>query len=141
MIRRFLAEFKEFAFRGNMVDLAVGIIIGAAFGAVVNSLAKDVLMNVVAAFVGEPNYDRIVWHLGSTGDVAIGRFLTELVSFLMVATALFFVIKGLNRVMGARSTAPDEPPAKKECPRCCTSIPAMATRCPACTSDLEAATA
>ena len=141
MIRRFLGEFKEFAFRGNMVDLAVGIIIGAAFGAVVNSLAKDVLMNVIAAFVGKPDYSTIVWRLGSKGNVAVGRFLTEVVSFLLVAVALFFVIKGLNRMMGARTTAPDEPPAKKECPRCCTSIPAMATRCPACTSDLEEAPA
>lgn len=140
MIKGFLKEFKEFAFRGNMVDLAIGIIIGAAFGAVVNSLAKDILMNVIAAFVGEPNYNGIVWHLGSNGSVAYGRFLTEVVSFVMVAGALFFVVKAINRVMGARSTAP-EPPAKKDCPHCCTSIPVLATRCPACTSDLEPATA
>ena len=140
MIRGFLKEFKEFAFRGNMVDLAVGIIIGAAFSAVVNSLAKDILMNVIAAFVGEPNYDRLVWHLGTSGEVPYGTFVTEAVGFLMVAIALFFVVRGLNRVMGPRQTAP-EPPAKRDCPYCVTSIPLSATRCPACTSEVEPASA
>jgi large conductance mechanosensitive channel len=140
MIRGFLKEFKEFAFRGNMVDLAVGIIIGAAFGAVVNSLAKDVLMNVIAAFVGEPDYTKLVWHLGREGKVPYGTFVTEVVSFLMIAAALFFVVKGINRMMGSRDAKP-EPPSKRECPYCRTSIPVAATRCAACTSEVEPASA
>ncbi|HEY8202604.1 MAG TPA: large conductance mechanosensitive channel protein MscL [Actinomycetota bacterium] len=140
MIRGFLKEFREFAFRGNMVDLAVGIIIGAAFGAVVNSLAKDVLMNLIAAVFQKPNYSDFVWHVGTRGQVPYGRLLTEIVSFLMVAVALFFVIKAINRMMGLRDAQP-EPLAKRICPYCRTSIPAEASRCPACTSEVEPATA
>jgi large conductance mechanosensitive channel len=139
VIRGVLKEFKEFAFRGNMVDLAVGIIIGAAFGAVVSSLAKDVMMNVIAAFFGEPNYDGIVWHLRD-GVVPYGKFLTEVVSFLMVAAALFFVVKGINKVMGLRDAQP-EPMTKRECPYCRTAIPVSASRCPACTSEVVPASA
>jgi large conductance mechanosensitive channel len=127
-------EFKEFAFRGNMVDLAVGIIIGGAFGAVVNSLAQDVMMNVIAAVFGKPDYSDFKW-----GPVAIGNFLTSALSFLLVAFALFFVVKAINRVMGPED-APSDPPSRRECPYCTTSIPVVATRCLACTSEVEPVT-
>ena len=140
MIRGVLKEFREFAFRGNMVDLAVGIIIGAAFGAVVSSLAKDVLMNVIAAVFKKPDYAEFVWHLGTRGLVPYGRFLTEVVSFVMIAVALFFVVKAINRMMRSRA-APEEAPARRACPYCRTSIPVEASRCPACTSEVEPATA
>lgn len=134
-----IKEFKEFAFRGNMIDLAVGIVIGAAFGAVVNSFAQDVLMNVVAAVFGKPDFQTLVFKVGR-GTIAYGRFLTSAVSFLLVAFALFFVVKAINRAMGPRD-APAEPPARRECPYCTTSIAVVATRCPACTSEVEPATA
>lgn len=133
-----LKEFKEFAFRGNMLDLAIGIIIGGAFGAVVSSFARDILMNAVAAAFGQPNFDDLVWTVGR-GEIAYGRFLTAVVAFLLVAWALFFVVRSINRLMGPKD-APPEPPARRECPYCTTSIPVVATRCLACTSEVEPGT-
>ena len=130
-------EFKEFALRGNMVDLAVGIIIGIAFGQVVDSMAKDVLMNAVAAVFGEPDYSKLTLSIWK-GTIFYGKFLTACASFVMVAVALFFVVRGINRIVGGRNT-PAEPPARRDCPYCCTSIPAAATRCSACTSDVQPA--
>ena len=141
MIRGVLKEFREFAFRGNMVDLAVGIIIGAAFGAVVSSLAKDVLMNVIAAVFKKPDYGEFVWHVGTRGLVPYGRFLTEVVSFLMIAVALFFVVKAINRMTRLGAASEGQAPARRACPYCRTSIPVEASRCPACTSEVEPATA
>ena len=134
-----LKEFKEFAFRGNMLDLAVGIIIGGAFGAVVTSFAQDVLMSVVAAAFGEPTFDNLTFTVGR-GEVLYGKFLTAVVAFLLVAFALFFVVKGINRAMGPKDAPPD-PPARRECPYCTTSIPLTATKCMACTSTVEPVTA
>ena len=130
-----IREFKEFAFRGNMLDLAIGIIIGGAFGAVVTSFAQDVLMSVVAAAFGEPTFDNLTFAVGR-GEILYGRFLTAVVAFLLVAFALFFVVKGINRAMGPKD-APPEPPDRRECPYCTTSIPLVATRCLACTSTVE----
>lgn len=128
-------EFKEFAFRGNMLDLAIGIIIGGAFGAVVSSFAQDVLMSVVAAAFGEPTFDNLTFAVGR-GEILYGKFLTAVVAFLLVAFALFFVVKAINRAMGP-TDAPPEPPSRRECPYCTTSIPVVATRCLACTSAVE----
>jgi large conductance mechanosensitive channel len=133
-----IKEFKEFAFRGNMLDLAIGVVIGAAFGAVVNSFAQDVLMNLVASFFGKPDYSQMTWEVGK-GTVAYGKFLTAALSFLLVAFALFFVVKAINRVMGPKD-APSDPPNRRECPYCGTSIPVVATRCLACTSQVEPVT-
>jgi large conductance mechanosensitive channel len=132
-----IKEFKEFAFRGNMIDLAVGIIIGIAFGQVVDSLAKDVLMNAVAAVFGKADYSDLALPIWK-GTILYGKFLTACVSFLMVAVSLFFVVRAINRIMGPKD-APPEPPARRECPFCCTAIPVVATRCSACTSDVQPA--
>ena len=134
-----IKQFKEFAFRGNMLDLAVGIVIGSAFGAVVNSFAQDIIMNAVAAVFGKQDYSAIVWKVGK-GNIATGKFVTAGISFFVVAVALFFVVKGINRAMGPKD-APAAPPARRECPYCTTSIPVVATRCLACTSEVEPATA
>lgn len=129
-----IKEFKKFALRGNMVDLAVGIIIGGAFGAVVKSLAEDVMMRAIVGVIGKRDYRDLHFNVQDS-QVLYGNFLTQVVSFLLVAVALFFVVKAINRMLGPRD-APPEPTARRECPYCTTSIPVVATRCPACTSEV-----
>jgi large conductance mechanosensitive channel len=130
-----IKEFKAFVLRGNVLDLAVAVIIGAAFGAVIDSLAKDVIMNLVAAVVGKPDFTRLTFTAGD-GVVRYGSFLTAVVNFLIIAAALFLLIRGANRLMRPRG-APDEPPETRQCPYCLSAIPAEATRCPHCTSEVE----
>ena len=139
-MRRMLKEFRDFAFRGNMLDLAIGFIIGAAFGAVVNSLAKDVLMNLVAALFGKPDFGAVTWHICRGAPrrcttIGIGNLLTLIVNFLIVAFVLFLVVKAVNRVL----PRPKAVEAKKtrDCPYCLTAIPLEATKCFACTSPVE----
>src|ERR687892_1017018 len=131
-----LREFKKFALRGNVVELAVAVILGLAFNAVVQSLVDDVLMNIIAAAVGKPDFSDLTFQIGDA-VIRYGDFLTAIVNFILIAFALFLVVKALNRMMGAR----EEPPKMAECPFCKTSIPATATKCPACTSQLQAQTA
>lgn len=126
-----LKEFKSFALRGNVLDLAVGFIMGAAFNAVVSSLVEDVMMNVIATIVGKPDFSEL-----RAGAVRYGSFLTALVNFLLVALALFLMVKVINRVMRPKGAAP-EPPTIRECPYCMSAIPLKATRCSACTSEVK----
>lgn len=129
-------EFKTFALRGNVVDLAVGVVIGAAFGTVVTSFVNDVLMQLIAAFGDAPDFSAYTVTLGQA-TIRYGSFVNAIVSFLIVAFALFLVIKGINRVFREKET--DEPDDVKSCPYCLTDVPDAATRCPACTSKLAAA--
>ncbi|MCU0310585.1 MAG: large conductance mechanosensitive channel protein MscL [Acidimicrobiales bacterium] len=96
-----LKEFKEFILRGNVMDLAVAVIIGAAFGAVVSAFANGILMNLVAALFGQPNFDSLTFSLGK-GQIQYGLFLTALVNFLIIAAAMFLVIKAANAAMAYR---------------------------------------
>jgi large conductance mechanosensitive channel len=140
-MRGVLKEFRDFAFRGNMLDLAVGVIIGAAFGAVVNSLAKDVLMNFVAVLFGKPDFSAVVWRIcrGTAPtrctNIGIGNLLTLLVNFLIVAFVLFLVIKAVNRMLPRPKTV--EAKKTRDCPYCLTAIPLEATKCSACTSPVD----
>jgi large conductance mechanosensitive channel len=127
-----LQEFKKFALRGNVVELAVAVILGLAFNAVIQSLVDDVLMNLIAAAVGQPDFSRLTFTLGDA-VIRYGDFITALVNFVLVAFALFLVVKAMNRLAGKQ----DEPPKMAECPFCKTSIPVNATRCSACTSELQ----
>ncbi len=95
MLKDFVKEFKEFINRGNVLDLAVGIVIGVAFSAVINSFVDDVLMAVVGALVGEPNFNDLTFTIGD-GVVRYGAFLTALVNFVLIAFALFVVVKAFN---------------------------------------------
>jgi large conductance mechanosensitive channel len=131
-----LSEFKKFALRGNVVELAVAVILGLAFNAVIQSLVDDVLMNIIAAAVGEPDFSELTFQLGDA-VIRYGAFLTAVVNFILIALALFLVVKAMNRIMGKE----EEPPKMAECPFCKTSIPVNATKCPACTSQLQARTA
>ena len=110
-----LKEFREFIARGNVVDLAVAVVIGAAFTAVVNSFANDVLMQVVAAIFGKANFDRLSFALNGT-EIYYGLFLTALVSFLMVAVAVFFVVKAINSMQRFRQRRAAEEEATDAAP-------------------------
>ncbi|MBK9180682.1 MAG: large conductance mechanosensitive channel protein MscL [Acidimicrobiales bacterium] len=115
-MKKFIGEFKAFILRGNVLDLAVAVVVGAAFVAVVNSFANGVLMNFVAAIFGQPSFDSIVWHLGD-GNILIGQFLTSVVNFLVVAFAIFLVVKGVSTLQERRKRgqlAEDEIPAPSD---------------------------
>lgn len=140
-------EFKEFAMRGNVVDLAVGVIIGAAFGAIVNSLVTDVIMPPIGLLTGGIDFKALFVSLNGQSYpnleearkagapvIAYGVFLNTIVNFLIVAFAIFMLVKQVNRFQKPAPVV--APPATKECPFCVTTIPALASRCPACTSDL-----
>jgi len=132
-----LKEFRDFVLRGNVVDLAVGVIIGAAFGAVITSLVKDVLSPLLGYF-GTPDFTKMTIQAGKA-TVNVGLFLNALISFLLVATAVFFfIVKPMNALNEFRRAGePPEPPTTKSCPFCATDIPTAATRCPNCTSELS----
>ena len=129
-------EFRDFILRGNVIDLAVGIVIGAAFGALVTSFVGNILTPLLG-LLSIPDFSTLSFRAGSA-SVSYGSFLNALISFLLVAAAIFFfVVKPVN-AMNARTTKPEAPaaPSTKPCPFCATDIPAAATRCPHCTSQL-----
>jgi len=147
-----LKEFKDFAMRGNVVDMAVGIVIGAAFGKIVSSVVADIMMPPIGLALGGMDFSNLFVLLKegtksapylslaeaqAAGAVTVnyGMFINQLVSFTIVAFALFMVIKGMNRL---KREAPVPAPAvtQKDCPQCATAIPLAAKRCPNCTSQL-----
>lgn len=130
-----LKGFREFVLRGNVVDLAVGVVIGAAFGGVVGSFTKDLLTPLIAAVVGKPDFSALAITLNGT-KILYGNFLNALISFLIVATAVYFgVVAPMNALM-ARMKKPEAPvpPATKKCAECLSEIPAEAKRCAHCAS-------
>ena len=147
-------EFKKFAMRGNVVDMAVGIIIGGAFGTIVKSLVSDVIMPPVGLLLGGVDFADwfIVLKEGANaaapyatlaaakeaGAVTLnaGLFINSMISFLIVAFAVFLLIKGMNSLQKEEEEAPADP-TEKDCPHCFTAIPIKATRCPHCTSELS----
>ena len=150
-----LKEFREFAMRGNVVDMAVGIIIGAAFGTIITSLVAEVLMPPIGLLLGNVDFSNlfIVLKEGKTigpyatvaaakaaGAVTLnyGLFVNTVVNFLIVAFAIFFLIRAMNSLK-KKEEAPAAAPTTKECPHCLSSIPIKATRCAHCTSELKAA--
>ncbi len=137
-----LKEFKEFAMKGNVVDMAVGIIIGLAFGKIVSSLVADVIMPPIGYLVGNVDFSGLALTLKeateSTPAVAIryGAFINTIIDFLIVAFAIFLVIKLMNRL---KKPAPAAAATVKDCPHCLMSVPLKATKCGHCASDLKAA--
>ncbi len=132
-----LKGFRDFVMRGNVMDLAVGVVIGAAFGAVVTSFTKDVLMQAISAIVGRPNFDDVVFSVNHT-PLFVGKFLSALISFLLIAAAVYFaVVLPMNMLM-ARMKKPEAPaePTTKACPECTLDIPLAAKRCPNCTAQV-----
>ncbi|NLI30806.1 MAG: large-conductance mechanosensitive channel protein MscL [Nitrospiraceae bacterium] len=149
-----LKEFKEFALRGNVVDMAVGIIIGAAFGGIVTSFVNDVIMPPIGLLLGKTDFSNLYLTL-KEGTVAgpyptvadakkagavtmnIGLFLNTIINFTILAFCIFMVVKSMN-TLKRKEEAPSAEPATKDCPFCFTAIPVKAIRCPNCTSELKA---
>jgi large conductance mechanosensitive channel len=135
-MRGWLNEFKAFILRGNVVDLAVAVVIGAAFGAVVASFVSDVIMPIIGALGGKPSFDQYYWVLNGS-RILVGSFLTALVAFVILAAVVFFfVVKPVNWLMSRRKTELPTDPTTRDCPYCVSSIPIQATRCPFCTSEV-----
>ena len=147
-----LKEFREFAVRGNVVDLAVAVIIGAAFGRIVTSLVNDVIMPPIGLLTGNLDFSSLFINLGTTKYQTLaaahaagaptlnyGTFINTIVSFLIVAFWVFFMVRAINRLRRKEDVKEEEPaaPTTKNCPYCVSTIPLQATRCPACTSTLE----
>ena len=147
-----LKEFKEFAMRGTVVDMAVGIIIGGAFGTIVKSLVSDVLMPPLGLLLGGVDFSDLFFTLkdgGAAGPYATlaaakgagavtlsyGLFINSVISFLIVAFAVFLLIKGINQLQ-RKKEEPAAEPTTRDCPYCLSSIPIKASRCPHCTSEL-----
>lgn len=134
-----LKEFKEFAMRGNVVDMAVGIIIGAAFGKIVTSLVNDVMMPPIGLLLGNVDFSNLALTLKEKSAEAeavtlnYGMFVNTVLDFLIVAFAIFMIIKQMNRL---KKQEPAPEATTKDCPKCFSSIPIQATRCPHCTSEL-----
>jgi large conductance mechanosensitive channel len=135
-----LKGFKEFLLRGNVIDLAVAVVIGAAFGAVVTALVKDLITPLIAAIVGQPDFSAITFTVNDS-KFLIGDFINALVSFLLIAAAIyFFVVVPVNAVTRRmrRGEAPPDP-TTKQCPECLSAIPIQARRCAFCTSPVVSA--
>lgn len=134
-----LGEFKKFLLRGNVVDLAVGVIIGVAFGAVVTALVEGIFTPLIAAVAGEPDFSAIGFNVNGS-RLEIGMLLNAVFSFVVVAAVLFFfIVTPVNHLMArARTEAPTEPTLRK-CPECLMDVPRAARRCGYCTSPLTAA--
>lgn len=134
-----MGDFKAFILRGNVVDLAIAVVIGVAFGAVITALVADIIMPILGAFGGKPTFDQYYWVINNS-QIKIGSFLTALVAFLILAAVIFFfVVKPVNWLMSRRKTELPVDPMTRDCPYCVSSIPVAATRCPFCTSDVSAA--
>jgi len=143
-----LKEFKEFAMRGNVLDMAVGIIIGGAFGKIITSLVNDIIMPPIGLLLGKVNFADLYFSLDGKSYASLaaakaagaptlnyGMFVNTILDFLIVAFAIFLLIRQMNRLMPA---APPAPPSTKDCSFCASPIPLKATRCPNCTSQLAA---
>ena len=145
-----LKEFKEFAMRGNVVDLAVGVIIGASFGTIVKSLVDDILMPPIGLLIGGLDFSNLFISLSGAQYPSLaaakeagaptlnyGVFLNNVLNFLIVAFAVFLLVRQINRLK-RETPAPAPAPTEKPCPYCISTIPLAATRCPHCTSELKA---
>jgi len=149
-----LKEFKEFAMRGNVLDMAVGIIIGVAFGTIVNSLVADIIMPPIGLLLGKVDFSNLFIVLKSGGTAGpyaslaaaksagavtfnYGFFINTIINFLIVAFAVFLLVRGINRLRRKKEAVPAAP-TTKQCPYCLSTIPIKATRCAFCTSELKA---
>ena len=145
-----LKEFKEFAMKGNVLDMAIGVILGGAFGKIVSSLVSDILMPPIGLLMGHVDFSSLFVNLSSRSQLSLaaakaagaptinyGVFLQTVLDFVIIAFVIFMVVKQVNRFK--KPEAPPAPPSNKHCPYCLSEIPLKATRCAHCTSDIKAA--
>lgn len=135
-MKKFMSEFKEFIARGNVMDMAVGVIIGGAFGKIVASLVDNILMPLIGIIIGGKGFEDLAVTVGSA-TVQYGIFIQNIIDFLIIALVIFIMIKQLNKLQGKFKKEEIAEPTEKVCPFCKTSIPIDATRCPNCTSELK----
>ncbi|WP_445293246.1 large conductance mechanosensitive channel protein MscL [Cohnella sp. 56] len=160
MLRKMTGEFKTFAMRGNVIDLAVGVIIGGAFGQIVSSLVNDIVMPPIGRLLGGVDFKDLFWRIGDYKTapaagfnehsltevraagapvIAYGQFINILINFLIIAFCVFMLVKVINKLTeGRKKEEPLAEPTSKECPYCLSIVPIKATRCAHCTSELEA---
>ncbi|PZD95472.1 large conductance mechanosensitive channel protein MscL [Paenibacillus sambharensis] len=145
----FLQEFKKFAVRGNVIDLAVGVIVGGAFGRIVTSLVEDIIMPPIGLLLGGVSFSDLFFTLDGTDYaslaeakassspvVAYGQFINTVINFIIIAFSVFLMVKTINRLRSQEPELPPEP-TEKDCPYCLGKVPIRATRCAHCTSQLE----
>ncbi len=145
-----LKEFKEFALRGNVLDLAIGIVIGGAFSNIVNSFVSDILMPPIGLLLGNTDFSAFFINLSGTryeslaaakeagaATINYGLFINTIIDFIIIAFALFLIIRQINQLQRKKKEEKPAEPTMKKCPYCLTEIPIKATRCPHCTSQLE----
>ena len=154
-MKKFMKEFKEFALKGNVMDMAVGVIIGGAFGAIVTSFINDVIMPFIGLLTGGVNFKDQFVILKNTSEVAneaitsveqatelgvttfnYGAFITAVINFIIMALVIFLMVKAINKATSLRKKDEEPAPTTKKCPFCCSEIDVAATRCPHCTSEL-----
>ena len=147
-MKKFFAEFKEFISRGNVIDMAIGVVVGAAFKSIIDSLVNDIIMPAVGWLVGDMNFADMAIKLSETtaedgtvvvNSIAYGKFINAIISFIIIAFCLFIVVKVINRLRRKQDAVEEAPaaPTTKKCPHCCSEIAIEATRCPNCTSTLQ----
>lgn len=148
-MKKILNEFKEFAVKGNVIDLAVGVIIGGAFGKIVTSLVNDIIMPPIGKLLGEVDFKELKYYLVHTDgmdadqlaaapSINYGQFINILLDFIIVAFCIFMLVKGINYLRnGNKKEEKPAAPTEKECPFCLSQVPIKATRCKFCTSELE----
>ena len=136
-MKKFFSEFKEFVMRGNVLDLAVGVIIGAAFQAIVTSLTSDIISPILGIF-GGMNFDQLSFTINGA-TICYGKFITAIINFLIMAFIIFLIVKLVNKVMSIGKKPEKKPePTTKKCPYCLSEIDINAVKCPHCTSDIPA---
>lgn len=139
-IKKEMAEFRDFAVKGNVVDMAVGIIIGASFGGIVNSLVNDVIMPPIGFALGKVDFSNLKFVISDDVSINYGLFINQIISFLIVAFAVFLLVKGITKLQNAAKKEEKEAeaaePTTKNCPRCTMEIPINASKCPHCTADI-----
>jgi large conductance mechanosensitive channel len=133
-----LKGFRDFVLRGNVVDLAVAVVIGAAFTGVVNSLVSDIINPLIAAIVHRPNFSYLVAYVNG-GKITYGNFINAVIQFIIIAAAIyFFVVAPVQKLLKRFNPVKAEPPKTKPCPQCLSDIPIAATRCSHCTQPVAA---
>ena len=139
-MKKLFKEFKEFISRGNVIDLAIGVVIGGAFTGIVNAIANDILTPLISLLTGGLDFSSLTIPLGTYENAPVinyGSFISAIIKFLLIAIAVFMIIKVLNKLNLKKEAEKPIPLETKDCPYCLSKVPKLATRCPNCTSELE----